>query len=418
MSRLSSSSPFPASRREFLRRGAQGLGFLAFAPYAPSFLAQAARAGIPAAERDRSILVLIQLAGGNDGLNTIIPFQDDGYYRLRPNLAVKAADRLEVHPDFAFPTTATPMANLFRDGRLGVLRNVGYPNPNRSHFRSMEIWETGSSSNETLPSGWIGRYLDHACAGRPAERAAPVALASADEMPPTFLGEQPHPLFNLSERRRRRSSEAPLLEQVVGATADAPDTSAGYLRHALMDTLVTERRVEQLLQRNRPEATYPNSRLARSLERIAGLIAGGLETRIYFASLGGFDTHANQRASHGRLLGELSGALAAFQKDLETRGLAQQVLTMTFSEFGRRAAENGGGGTDHGTAAPLFLMGTGLATPVYGQAPVLPNRREQDLTFETDFRQVYATVLENWLGCPTAPVLGRSWDPLPLLGRA
>jgi len=412
---LKHSATIPATRREFLRMGARGLGFLAFAPYAPSFLTQAARAGVPGAERDRSILVLIQLAGGNDGLNTVIPYRDDGYFRLRPNLALGAADRVEVHPDFAFHKAAEPLADLYRDGRLGIIRNVGYPNPNRSHFRSMEIWETGSASHETLPSGWVGRYLDHACAGHPSDTAGPEAVAAADEMPPVFIGDQAHNLFNLAQRRRRASG-APLLEQLVQATDESTETPAGYLRHTLMDTLVTERRVERILQRNRPEAQYPGSRLGRSLERIAGLIAGGLETRIYFASLGGFDTHTNQRASHARLMGELSRAMAAFQADLVARGLDSQVLTMTFSEFGRRASENGGGGTDHGTSAPLFLVGPSVQTPVFGKAPVLPSRTNQDITFETDFRQVYATVLERWLGAKSAPVLGQTWDPLPILG--
>lgn len=405
----------PATRREFLRIGARGLGFLAFAPYAPSFLAQAARAGVPAPERDRTILVLIQLAGGNDGLNTVIPFRDDAYYRLRPNLAIQAADRIEVHPDFALPSRAEPLAKLFHDGRLGIIRNVGYPNPNRSHFRSMEIWESGSSSNQTLATGWIGRYLDHACAGHPTDSPGPEAIAAADEMPPTFMGEHAHTLFNLP-RRRRRTAGAPLLEQVVQAVEEPTESPTGYLRHTLMDTLVTERRVGQILQRNRPEASYPRSRLGRSLEQIAGLIAGGMETRIYFASLGGFDTHVNQRGTHARLIGDLSGSLAAFQADLEARGLASQVLTMTFSEFGRRASENGGAGTDHGTSAPLFLMGSSIQVPVFGNAPVLPSRGNQDLTFETDFRQVYATVLERWLGGPTQPVLGRNWDSLPIIG--
>lgn len=179
-----------------------------------------------------------------------------------------------------------------------------------------------------------------------------------------------------------------------------------------MDTLVTEERIQKILAANRPETSYPATQLGSSLKNIAALIAAGLETRVYFASQSGYDTHVGQLASHSRLLQQLSDALLAFQTDLESRGLDQQVLLMTFSEFGRRPQENAAGGTDHGTAAPLFVMGTNTGGGIIGEPPSLNINPGEDLTFQIDFRQVYASILEDFIGHPAEPVLGRSFPKL------
>ncbi|MGF1484858.1 MAG: DUF1501 domain-containing protein [Opitutales bacterium] len=416
-------TPLPVTRRDFLRRSTfGGIGLLAFSGYAPLFLTRSAYAQVPRPEKDRSILVLIQLAGGNDGLNTVIPGSDDRYFNLRPQLAIREGTHA-INDDLAFHPACAELAGLHHEGKLSIIQNVGYPNPNRSHFRSMEIWETATDSDVIGHYGWLGRFFDNACAGTPS--TDPVGLHISGETPQAFLAEANHSLFGLANAgRARRGSrrgqdaadsddENALLKQLASASGDDPNTS--FLQHTLMDALVTEKRVQQILAGDQPEATYPGGRLSQSLQGVAALIAAGLETRVYFVTLGGFDTHANQAGSHQNLLTELSGAMQAFQQDLEARKLDGQVLTMTFSEFGRRPNENAGGGTDHGTAAPLFVMGSGLKAPLLGAAPDLNLRRGQDLQYTTDFRQVYATVLEKWLQAPSGEVLGQPFETLPFL---
>lgn len=404
----------PTTRREFLRTSGRGIGLLAFSQFAPSFLVESTLSAAPAPEKDRSILVLVQLAGGNDGLNTVVPFEDADYHRLRPTLGLPKEQVLPLNDTLGLHPACAPLHRLYEEGRLGVVQNVGYPNPNRSHFRSTEIWETASGSNEYLSSGWIGRFLDNACSGAPEE--TPVAVHVSNEVPQSFLAGKAHPTFGLNpnQRNRRESREnLALLETLVGQGPSAEEHgNHTFLRQTMMDALVTEKRVQGVLGDYRPEATYPGTPFAQSLRNVAALVAAGFPTRVYFVTLGGFDTHSNQATAHQNLLRTLSDGLAAFQKDLEAHRLDRQVLTMTFSEFGRRPNENESRGTDHGTAAPLFVMGTRVKGALHGTPPSLKLQRNQDLTFSTDFRQVYATVLDKWFACPTEQVLGRSYRPL------
>ena len=412
-------TPFlPTTRREFLNYTSRGIGLLAFSRFAPQFLVQSTLAAAPAPEKDRSILVLVQLAGGNDGLNTLIPFEDADYYRLRPTLGIakdkvlRASDTLGLHPACA------AMHGLFHDGKLGIVQNVGYPNPNRSHFRSTEIWETASSSDDFGATGWIGRYLDNACAGAPTDSHDPVAVHISSGVPQSFLGAHEHPTFGLQPgggNRRDDEESRRLLENIVSKPGvGLENDSATFLKHTLMDALVTEKKVQRVLGDYRPGAnvTYPGNPFAASLRNVAALIASGMPTRVYFVSLSGFDTHGNQLGQQANLLAQLSDGLAAFQKDLEAHQLDGQVMTMTFSEFGRRPSENESRGTDHGTAAPLFVMGSKVRGGLHGTAPMLKLEKNQDLTFSTDFRQVYATALDSWLACPSEPVLGGKFERL------
>ena len=405
----------PSTRREFLRVSSAGIGLLAFSRFAPSFLVQSTLAASPAAEKDRSILVLVQLAGGNDGLNTLIPFEDPLYYKLRPTLGIPKTEALPVSALTALHPACLPLQSLLKEGKLAVIQNVGYPNPNRSHFRSTDIWETGSDSDQVVPTGWIGRYLDNACAGTPVSND-PLAVHVSNEVPQAFLAQEQHTSFGLSPNQNgRRQGNVALLESLL-QTADVPlNDSVNFLKQTTMDALVTEKRVEAVLNKYRPSAAYPANGFSTSLRSVAALISARVATRVYFVSLSGFDTHANQAGAHQNLLKTLSEGLAAFQKDLEDHQLADQVLTMTFSEFGRRPMENESKGTDHGTAAPLFVMGSRVKAGVLGTAPILDLGRNQDLTFSTDFRQVYATVLNRWLECPAAKILGRDFSPLAFL---
>lgn len=413
-----SSSFLPATRREFLRRSAQGAGLLAFSRFAPSFLVDSIRADAPPPEKDRSILVLIQLAGGNDGLNTLVPYADANYYRLRPTLGLPRSQVLPLNDAQALHPACAAFRGLYGEGKLAIVQNVGYPNPNRSHFRSTEIWETASDSGTFASTGWIGRYLDNCCSGAPAGAHDPLAVHvnAINGEPETFVGAREHPTFGItgnSGGRRDNAELRELLERLAQAGGGGEEQS--FLQATLMDSLVTETKVQRVLGEYRPAAAYPADGFAASLKSVAALIAAGLPTRVYFVSLNGFDTHFNQLGTQATLLRRLCEGLAAFQKDLEGHRLDGQVLTMTFSEFGRRASENDSKGTDHGTASPLFVLGSRLRGGLHGTAPDLNLPRNHDLTFSTDFRSVYATVLEGWLGAPAAPVLHGDFARLPLL---
>ncbi|MEO6874803.1 MAG: DUF1501 domain-containing protein [Opitutaceae bacterium] len=418
---MSSSSPtplFPTTRREFLHLSARGIGLLAFSRFAPSFLVNSVRAASLAPEKDRPILVLVQLAGGNDGLNTLVPFEDANYYRLRPTIGIAKEKVLRLNGTLGLHPSCIAMHRLVQDGQLAVIQNVGYPNPNRSHFRSTEIWETASGSGEFLSTGWIGRFMDNACAGQPADAHDPVGVHISNGVPQSFLGAHDHPTFGLlpgQGNRRENEENRRLLESLVGQTTAGENDNATFLKHTLMDSLVTEKKVQQVLGSYQPSSSYPGNAFSASLRNVAALIASGLPTRVYFVSLSGFDTHSNQANQQANLLTTLSEGLAAFQKDLQLHKLDGQVTTMTFSEFGRRPSENESRGTDHGTAAPLFVMGARVKGGLHGTAPDLNLAHNQDLTYTTDFRAVYATMLDRWLGCPSEPVLGAKFASLPIV---
>lgn len=407
----------PLTRREFIR-GASGLGFLAFSGVAPAFLARSAMAQTPAPERDRSILVIVQLAGGNDGLNTVIPYTDDRYYNLRPTLGLKN-NLLELNDNLALHPACQPLHELYGEGKLSIVQNVGYPNPNRSHFRSTEIWETASDSDTFQREGWLGRYFDNECAGSPETEsvdADPSAIHVGDMIPQTYLSLESHSLFGMKPYGKfdRGQDPADLAYEKL-LQADHIEGNASYLQHTMMNTLVTERRVEKIIGKYKPQAAYPATKLAQSLKRVAALIHADMETRVYFVSQGGYDTHANQLNNHQRLLTELSTSMSAFQKDLTAHSKDDQVMTMTFSEFGRRPAENGSGGTDHGTSAPLFVMGSKVKGGLLGQTPELVTDATKDLTYSTDFRGVYSSVLDKWLEADSSKILGDKYEHVPFV---
>ncbi len=404
---------FPATRREFLSTSAKGAGLLAFSQFVPGFLRDSIAAGAPSPESDRRILVLVQLAGGNDGLNTVIPYEDANYYRLRPTLGIKKSAALKLTDDHGLHPSCESMLELFKEGNLSIIQNVGYPNPNRSHFRSTEIWEGATDAHEFGDSGWVGRYLDNNCSGTPG-LGDPEAISFGNELPLTIQGDTNHNLFSINNRPGRiNRADYGLLDKMSGEMAVIDNSS--FLKQTMMDTLVTEERIQKLFTKFSSTVHYPGNRLGTSLKNVASLIASNLPTRVYYVSLGGFDTHQGQAANHARLLTELSTSLAAFQQELKQRGLDDQVLTMTFSEFGRRPSQNESGGTDHGTAAPLFVMGPQIKDTMIGQAPDLNLKHNKDLQFSTDFRSIYSTVLDKWLECDSQAILGRQFEHLSFI---
>jgi uncharacterized protein (DUF1501 family) len=429
------------SRRSLLKRSS----LLALAPTVPTFLARLAHA--VEAKRDNRVLVVIQLDGGNDGINTVVPYRDEGYAKHRRQLRLpedklnKLGDELALHPSMR------AMAGLFEQQRLAVVQGVGYPNPNRSHDVSMAIWHTARFDRaEHKTYGWLGRALDEstvAAALRDADRQPPpdatgdprhavpqrssAMLVGEGALPGALIGRRSiASTFNRldelavqNEAARSRSIADAGDGDLSGNLGSDPDGDlAAFVRRSALDAYVTADTVNAAAARQRGKAVYPSSQLAEHLSVIARLIEAGLPARVYYAVERGYDTHAVQLPTHARLLGELSGALAAFLADLTQAGLAERVLVMTFSEFGRRVTENASAGTDHGTAAPMFLAGGGVQGGLFGQAPRLLDLDEGDLKMTVDFRQVYAAVLRDWLNVAPDSVLAGHFAPLPLLRPA
>jgi uncharacterized protein (DUF1501 family) len=389
--------------------------------------------------KDGTILVVLQMAGGNDGLNMVVPFADDAYHRARPKLAVVPGKILRLNSYAGLNPKLAGLKSLFDDGHLSVIQGVGYPNPNRSHFRSTEIWQTASDADRNESEGWLGRYFDNCCGGTDPT----VGVAIGNQMPQAFTARTPTGVvFSRPEEFRYKSSdnaqggmsEEELFYRQLNESADnaiaAPEggsigaisgttqshlSAADFLQRTALDAQISSDKILAIARKTKPAVAYPRSRLANSLSLIARMIGGGLTTRVYYASQGGFDTHTGQLNAHDRLMTELNEALSAFVADLKQQGNFERVLLLTFSEFGRRVEENANGGTDHGAAAPMFVLGGRVKPGLFGKYPSLTDLDNGDLKFNTDFRSVYGSVLEQWLGASSATVLGRKFPTLPII---
>lgn len=389
--------------------------------------------------KDDTILVVLQLAGGNDGLNTLVPFGDDAYYEARPALAIAKDDTLKLNDHLGFAPQLAGMKGLYDSGDLAVVQGIGYPNPNRSHFRSTEIWQTATDANGTSTTGWLGRYFDHACAGSDPD---PTVGVSVSKKQPQSFGAKKNPGISLSapefyrwlqgkhpdemaEDVFRDLNQPDENEEMTGASIDEIAGKGGgrdgenvldFLERTALDAQVSSDKIMEIARRHKGKTRYPGNKLAQSLSLVSRMIAGGLQSRVYYVSHGGFDTHRQQGNSHPRLLTDLDSSLKAFFKDLKEQGNYKRVTVMTFSEFGRRVKENASGGTDHGAAAPLFVAGGGVKGGLYGKHPSLADLNRGDLKFTTDFRNVYATMLDKWLKSPSKAVLGQQFEALKFMG--
>ena len=430
------------TRREFLRRTVLG-GALSWT--VPSFLANTFSALDAAAAdkatqsttgRDGTILVVLQMAGGNDGLNTVVPFANDHYRRARPRIGLKEASVLKLNGEIGLHHSLAGFKDLYDAGRLAVVQGVGYPNPNRSHFRSTEIWQTASDSERFERYGWLGRYFDNACAGSDPT----VGVSIGRQMPQAFSARHPMGVglenpenYRFMAGRKLRDGEAESMEESFRKLneSEAEASSGGtvaslsgpvghtgspldFLERTALDAQVSSDKIRSIASRVRNTASYPGSQLGNSLKLVAKLIGGGLPTRVFYVSQGGYDTHTNQLGTQERLLKDLGEAVRAFVQDMQAQGNLSRVLVMTFSEFGRRVAENANGGTDHGAAAPMFVIGEKVKAGLLGQYPSLASAdlNRGDLKYTVDFRSVYAGVLEGWLKTRSEPVLGREFTPL------
>lgn len=410
-------------RRDFLKHSLAASSLVSMgAATVPTFLARSARAAASEeAGKDGRVLVVVQLLGGNDGLNTVVPHGHDGYARGRRALRLPKSQLHAINDGIGLHPGMGAMSELLEQQRLAIVQGVGYPNPDRSHFRSMEIWETArlESTPEALETGWLGRILD---AHPPAPgddlpalhigaRSRLALQAKRNEVPSLESLEQYRLQIagNDSDRRALRTA----IDDVARAERVSDDPLLGFLRRSTLAAYESSRRLEQLSE-GEAGAEYPNYGLANRLKLIAQIIKAGFGTRVFYTTLDGFDTHANQLGSHAGLLTELADSLAAFQSDLSKAGHADRVAVLSFSEFGRRVAENASAGTDHGAAAPVFVIGPVAQAGLIGEHPSLEDLDDGDLKHHTDFRRLYATLLDSWLGIPAEPIVGAGFAPLDL----
>ncbi len=420
-------TPRPLTRREFLTKG---LGLIAVTATVPSFLSRTSLVFAadptshiaPTNGRDGKILVVIQLSGGNDGLNTIVPYAHDPYYRARPILAVPKDKVLKLNGEIGLHPVLTPLKEFYDAGKLTVLQGVGYPNPDRSHFRSMEIWQTAVADNFES-TGWIGRLFDHTCGNAHLhETPSPtLGVCIGETLTPAMNGHCPVGVALRNSEQFYRMAKA----SVGVETASSPQkdniinpavvAQLDFLRRTALNAEISAEHIRHSVRSVQTKANYPPEPFAQGLKLIAAMIAGGMDTRVYYTSLGSFDTHANQQGVHEHLLKTFAEGVAAFQHDLEALGQADRVVVFTFSEFGRRVAENGSRGTDHGQAAPLFVFGKPVKVGIVGPHPSLEQLTEGDVVFQTDFRQLYATILDRWLSMDSSLVLGQTFKALPIL---
>ncbi|MDG2358832.1 MAG: DUF1501 domain-containing protein [Planctomycetaceae bacterium] len=402
------------TRRSFLTQTIGTSAVVSLGAAVPEFLLQA---GVAASQpNDETILVMVQLSGGNDGLNTVAPFTQNAYRKARPTLAVQSSDALKIDSSYGFHPAAQGLSRLLEENRLSIIQGVGYANPNRSHFESMDIWHTCRRKTAVRTDGWLGRYLEANQSGQ------------ALDLPAIHLGHEKQPLALSSQsirvpsvksldRFRLKDQSKKLSEAVtrIGGTTSSGDDLLGFVQSSTGSALSASQQIEAASGNYKPGITYPDSGLAQKLKTVAQLIDSGLKTRIYYVTLDGFDTHSRQAPAHAALLRELSGALESFVTDLNEHGHGDRVLTMSFSEFGRRLKENASEGTDHGAAAPVFLAGNRVAPGLIGKHPSLTDLQDGDVKFHTNFRQVYATILDKWLGVESAPILGGKFASVPAL---
>ncbi|HCX55628.1 MAG TPA: twin-arginine translocation pathway signal [Sphingobacterium sp.] len=384
-------------RRQFLKAGTLATASLLL----PNFLK--AMSSPEALERGNKVLVILQLSGGNDGLNTIVPMRNDIYFRERQTIAVDNAltltDEAGIHPALPFFKT------LYDRGELAVLNNVGYPDPNKSHFRSMDIWHSASRSDEYLESGWIGRYLDQACydCGHPTQALEVndmLSLALKGKQKKAFAFKDPKKLYQTS-----REEYFNALYQEHQHQHD--EETVAYLYQTLGDTINNADYIFEQSKARKTAAAYPDSVLGKDLKTISSLIKSDINTQVYYLQIGSFDTHINQQQRQESLFHTINDAVEAFVDDLKKNGLFQHVMLMTFSEFGRRVAQNASNGTDHGTANQLFFLSGGLKKQgLLNALPDLTQLNEGDLQYTEDFRKVYATLLKKWLDADSAKILG------------
>ena len=394
-------------RRKFLKVAGTALGGMILLPEFLMAIPQSARELLQEAEELENILVVIQLSGGNDGLNTFVPYGNPAYYELRSGLAIPKPNILTVNNTMGWHPAMKGFADIFQDGNATVVQNVGYPNPDRSHFRSTEIWQTASNTEEYLSTGWLGRYLDASCTTK--DILGAVNIDNIDS-----LALQGNNIHSISLQNPEQFEK-----QIKGMNSidDSPDENPNlaYVKKLAISAFEGSDQIKKALEKSEKYTTnYPDSPIGKNLKWISRMIKGDLNTKVYYTSFGGFDTHANQLNTHKNKLGALSEAVKAFYDDLKTSNLIDKTSIVVFSEFGRRVVPNGSNGTDHGKAAPVFIIGGKTKGKIVGVDPDLNNLNQGDINFTTDFRNIYATILKNKFNSDLKTVGLESFKPISL----
>lgn len=350
------------------------------------------------------VVVVIQFSGGNDGLNTVVPMGNDLYYKARPKLGILKQNALALTDEAGLNPALVAFKGLYDEGNLAIINSVGYPNPDRSHFRSMDIWHSASNSNEYVNTGWIGRYLDAQCKGceKPTQAVEiddVLSLALKGDNNNGLAFKDPRKLYSISNQQYFRE---------ISSEHKAGEETADYLYKTMRETLGSADYIFQQSKLHPTTEVYPATTLGKDLKTIASLILSDINTKVYYVSLGSFDTHVNQENQQKRLFTELNDAVKAFTADLKKNNRFEDVLMMTFSEFGRRVTQNASGGTDHGTANNMFFISGGLKEKgLINPMPDLADLNDGDLKHKVDFKDVYATVLKKWLNADDKMILGR-----------
>ncbi len=396
------------NRRDFLKQ--TGLASSYF--LVPSFLKPFENLGLPNSSGKKRNLVVIQLSGGNDGLNTVIPYNNDIYYKLRKNLSIKKESVLPLEKDLGLNPAMVALKQLYDEGYLCVINNVGYPNPDRSHFRSMDIWQSASGSNEYLNTGWIGRYLDNQCTF-PYQ-----AIETDNDLSLALKGKKLSGIATKNSKQLFEQTQTSYFESVTSYIKPKmlDEDNLGYLYKTMLSTTSSAKYIYETQKTYANDAAYPTTDFGKQLKTIGTFINSGLNTSVYYASLGGFDTHVGQLEKQKKLLLQFSEGVAALVKNLKEAGTFDDTLILTFSEFGRRVEENASDGTDHGTASNMFVIGSQLKKKgIFNEAPDLVNLDDGDLKHHVDFRGVYATVLDSWLMADSNLILNKNFQKLSFI---
>ena len=394
-------------RRDFIKKSVFASGVFMI----PSFLKGMGNMDLDTLSGYRNVII-IQLSGGNDGLNTIIPFRNDIYHQLRPNISY-GSDYHSLNDELALNGKCTALKELYDNGELCIINNVGYPNPNRSHFRSTDIWHSASDANEYLKTGWVGRYLDANC------QSSYQAIQHDSDLSLILKGRNLKGIAVTDPKQLFNTTREPFFKDINDQVAPEMlnEDNQGYLYKTLVETYSSAEYIFESSKTYSTSQAYPSTSFGKNLKGIATMINSGLDTRVYYSTLGGFDTHVNQQNSHELLLKNFSEGIDALVKDLKRTGRFKDTMILTFSEFGRRVKENASKGTDHGAANNLFIIGGGLKKAgLYNDGPDLMNLDDNgDIRYTVDFRSVYATVLNKWLGVDDRRILGNSFDPMSFI---
>lgn len=358
-------------------------------------------------------LVIIQLSGGNDGLNTIIPYKNDLYFKNRPTINLGAQNVLKLNDELGLHSNLAPLKNLFDQGYLSIINNVGYPNPNRSHFRATDIWQSASSANEYINSGWLGRYLD-------VYGEKPYHAIEVDESLSLVLkGEKQNGMAVQDAKQLFRNTQDPYFKKVLEyeSSQHLNEHNLGYLYKTMIAAENSAKYIYNTTKTYNSTQEYPDNPLAKQLKTAAEFINSGLDCKILYTSLGGFDTHFNQKQRQEKLLNVYAESVDSFVKDLHKNNTFKDTLILTFSEFGRRVQQNAANGTDHGTANNVFIIAENLKQKgLYNEGPNLADLDENgDLKYSIDFRNIYATILQNWMQVNADGILNKSFQPLSFL---